>query len=713
MTIYHGLVLADDTVEYLPMFTGIIQDDPSFDSTSGFARFSLLEKSAALLEQGRASNVCVTGTAAATSPTNGNGVIETFSAVLMSIWEITNVTWNSIVREQGTDYTLDNLNDAEVAADINFETASVPGAFPITFNYKQWYRNKSVKELVDLLCEEAGIGAGDRDVDDVIFPGGSAGSKTIDTQANWEAGTVETNNDTTSLPGDIRKRWHVIDLFDDLDYTASPAWAAASFGTSSSAATGALVLTASPSEARTMALPLDRQTGTWCFRAKATTADGHIVLSRTSSAVATGHDTDATGIRLRASIGNELNFGTFKAGSASAQRSGAVTVGSYHEYRITRNAAGTVECFVDGVSLGGEIVGYDTSVFTHIVLWVNATGTMEFDDFYYSESIDGSTAVSSATMVWESAVQDLIAAPTTWGFLERTETLNGGTILYETASSTDGVSWDAYVPISGTGLILSALKRYLKIRVTMTPLSASYVSPVLSKLIARFMTDNLFILSADFTGQTCYQAIQGLAELGGMEFGPNGDGTFYFRNKTVTGGADIVLSQRNAVSKVTKYATGYKDVRPIAVVRYGKSGTDGYYNAEYSAAQSGEASPTTAQRFGDKTIELDLNRFIFANSADVANAIAQKLYELNYRPKRKLTLECRLIAHLDSSDKASISFHDSPLIEKAIYGDPFQKYPVTGANARTLARSIMMKVVGHAPDIIKAKSIVDLEEILS
>lgn len=200
--------------------------------------------------------------------------------------------------------------------------------------------------------------------------------------------------------------------------------------------------------------------------------------------------------------------------------------------------------------------------------------------------------------------------------------------------------------------------------------------------------------------------------MGGMYFGSKGDGTFYLRNRTVSGAADIVLSQKNAISAVTKYASGGKEVRPIAVVRYGESGRNGYYNAEYGAAQAGEAAPTTAQRFGNRTIELDLNRFIFANNADVALAIARKLYTLHYRPKRRITTRGRIVPHLDPLDKTSFSFHDSPLIENAIFGDPFQRFPVAGPNTRTLARAIAMVAVGHAPDLMKSESIIDWEEIL-
>ncbi len=704
VTIYYGLKLADDSMEYLAQFTGIVQDDPSFDSVSGLVTFQLLEKASAKLEAARAQNVCVTGTAHATSPTTGDSVIATFSAVLQSIWEITNVTWNAIVRTQGTDYKLDDLNDAEVAPNIVFEAASIPGAFAITFDYRQWYRDKSISELVGLLCDEAGISSGERTIEEPIFTGVDQ-SSALGSGADFVGGSG-TNYDATSLSGTLRRKWFRVDNFADGDITADPAWTTLA-GTPTVVA-NALVADAVAGGTDFVSVASAIVEGTWEWTATAAIqvgAKGHVYFAfdiAHNQICEIEYRDGGTNASL-ITPGGSVSLGLTPAGS--------------HVWRVTRSAAGVYNVYLDTVFVATltdttTIDGGNMAVKVE-GLASAGTSTLTIDDIWVSNEVDAVGAATATDLIWTSAFIDLLAAPASWLPMQISSVLNGGTMTIKTRTcTTSGGAYDAAVALDGTNTPTSALKQFLKVVVETTIATAALIGPELDGVVINWRGSSLFIHSADFTGQTCLQAVQELAKIGGMEFGPNGDGSFYFRNKPVMGAADLTISQKNAIVAVSKFSTGYKDVKPISIVRYGKSGTDGYYYAEYGAAQSGEASPTTAERFGDKTIELELNRFIFANNANVAMAIAQKNYEQNYLPKRKLTIKTRIIPHLNCSDKLAISFHDSPLVEKAIFGDPFQRYPVTGANSKTLARDIAMKVVGHAPDLMSSQSTIDLEEIL-
>lgn len=702
--IYYGYELADGTTEYLAMFTGVVEDDPGFDSTSGTVTFSLMEKSASLLESGRAQNVGLSGSGQATSPTDGNGVLLTFSAVLKSVWEITVVAWNAITRTLGSDadYTLDNLNDAELAPDIVFNAGSEPGAFPITFSYRQWYRDKSISELVGYLCDEAGIGSGDRVIEEPIFTGVDQ-SQSYGSAAEWAAGTL-TNADATTLSGYLRRKWYKIDNFPGS--TLDAAWSTNSLGYSVSG--GKLNVT----DGGSAQIAVAKATGTWEIKVawasgKMDTlisfANGYCLLWRPDP-------TDSGG-----GTAQLLKYPSL--GAMTGSTSFALTGTDEKTIRITRAATtGETKVYVNGVlkDTATDPDSFSAGYFTLYHAKRDPSFAITYDDIYYSDIVDGSGALVTTDMIWESPEINLLAAPSSWLPLAFAVVLNGGTISARTKSATtSGGAYSAYAATDDTYTPQSPLRQYLKVEITGAAGDILMLAPVFDSFTVNWRGSSLFIKSADFTGLTCLQAVQELAKMGGMEFGSEGDGSFYFRNRNVTGAAEITLSQKNALLAVTKFSTGYKDVRPIATVKYGKSGSDGYYYAEYGAAESGEASPTNEERFGPRTIDLELSRFIFSNDADVANAIAQKQYELFYRPKKKMTVRSRIIPHLSASSRVSISFHDSPLIEKTIFGDPFQVSPPMGANTKTLARSIAMKVVGHTPDIIRGESLIDLEEILS
>lgn len=619
---------------------------------------------------------------------------------MKSVWEMTNVRFNAVLQVLGddNDYTIDNLNDAEVPPTIN---ASVAPTGPILYNARQWYRDKSISELAALVCENAGITAAFRIIEEPIFSGVDQ-SSLIDTIAQWAAGS-HTNAEGTT--GTLRRKWHLIDNFtagtlDNWNVIEQ------SFLTFSG---GKLQMGGSDFIQR----PSTKVVGTWEFKfSRIALASDALIVQFMYSGLAPGGRYGISLSPAALNTGVELikDNGTLIAATVANDA-------TEHTVRVTRTEAGLFSFYIDG-ALQGSVTDTTYTDSANFKLDCAATGntlSWAIDDIYFSNEPDGSGAVSTADMVWTSPEIDLLAAPTAWLPLTLVSTLNAGTLAIETTvSATSGAGYDAAVAVDASLTPQSALKRYAKLIITGTAEAFSFLSPEVESARLRWRGSSLFIKSADFTGLNGLQAMQELAKIGGMEFGSTGSGIFYLRNRSVVGTADLTVSQKNVVIAPTKYSTGYKDVRNIGVVRYGKSGTDGYYNAEYGAADAGEASPTTAQRFGKKPIELELQRFIFSNDAQVADAIAQKLYELNYRPKRKLTLKCRIIPHLELSDKLSVSFHDSPLIEKAVFGDPFLKgFPPLGGNPKTLARNILMKVIGHAPDVMKSESLIDLEEVLS
>jgi hypothetical protein len=669
-TIYYGYILADGTTELLPIFTGLIIEDPKFDSTSGLVTIPLIAKSEAKLDAADAQKVGTALTGQATSPATGDGSNLSFSTLTKSLWNVSAVTVDGVAKTQGTQYTLGNLNDAEVEATIDFVSGSAPASGKtVLWNGNQWYRDKSISALVGYLCDQAGIGSADRTIEEPTFAGVDQ-SHTWKEQVDWLLFAL-TNASANVKPGWITFGEELLgrDLqtADDLTH-----WAEGGSGTRAV-----------------------QSSGGW---------DGGAYTRFYSSGIRSGN------LRVKLVPTGAGTTITTDLALSGAWTLASITAGADGPYNLTfAIVSGGVEYYTQ--TADRTISGNGTKVSFYYLAY-QPIGIPESPP-PLTIGLSRVRAVTASGSIVSPEI-DLLAAPTSWLPFEYTITLNGGTITIKTnVASSSGGTYDGEIALDGADTPQSSLKRYAKVSIYATPNSDSSDMPEIDLARLNWRGSSLFIKSADFTGQTCLEAIQELAALSGMEFGSNGDGTFYFRNRAVSGEADIAISQKDAIVAVTDWSAGYKEVLNVIQVTYGTSGQDGYYFAEYGATQAGEASPTTAERFGQIVYQLDLQRFIFSNDAQVAQAIARKLYELNYRPKRKLRIRTRIIPQLDLADKMSLSFHDSPLIEKAIFGDPLQRYPVTGANSKTLARDILMKVVGHAPDLVKSESVIDLEEVLS
>ena len=675
VVIYYGYEIPGSDPEVLEMFTGVIDDDPQFDSKSGAATFNVIGLAESKLKDADAQNVCATLEDQATDPTTGNSIISLFSTALKSLWNVFNVRAGAAVQDQGddADYTLTDLNDPEVASGIQFTDTSIPGAVAILFDCKQWYRLKTIKELAVLICAVANIDTADQDIEDAIFPGVDQFSL-IDTEADMAA-AVLTNFDVESQAGKARHRLY---------------FARADWGDWSGSGSGSIFRqfwTSDPTNAffpyNSLYMTSDdaSPSSSHFLRATLTPVSGTTLtqdFTSTSSSVTETMDAGAEGpytlkLELIRTSDSSVHYTHTYAKTIASNSRISLQYGRGNYY---------------GVGGGGGIT---------------VNGVILYD-------LESKSIAPTATIVFPEI--DTTVTPLSFLAMGSSITLNGGTAtIYTKVSTISGSGYDARVALDASNVPASALKRYVVIEADTTPNTAKDDGPSIDSLTLNWRGSNLFIGSADWTGKSCLEAMQDLAELGGMEYGTKGGGTFFLRNKTVSGAADMTISQKNVVLEVMSFTSGYKDVRNVGQVRYGSAGQNGYYFAEYGATEAGEAAPTSAAHFGVRPITLEISNLVFSQGAQVASAIAQKLYELNYLPKRRARVRCRIIPHLEVSDKVALSWHDSPLIEAQIFGDPMQTRPAMGAT-NTLAREILMKVVGKTDDLMKAETILDLEEIL-
>lgn len=734
--IYAGYRLDDDTEEMLVMFTGVIDDEPHFDSQSGTASFTAIALAEAKMRNANAQKVCVTITNGTTTPPQGDGSNLIFDTGLKSLWDVKNAREAGVAVVQGdaADFTPEDLNDAEVTARLEFITGQAPANLAtILYDGKQWHRDISASAAIGRLCDQAGIAAADRIIEEPIYPVVDQ-SAVIEAAADWAAGSG-TQFDAIGLAGTLRRRWWLIDSFADNEYAANPAWVISNNegspgGTGAntvSAATGKLVLTSTWNIA-----DFDVQTviagasayGSWDFKFRSQSVSNsvhrsHAVFIRRSAdgirsaGYSLSYDWDAMTIKLMRNDGS----GPAVAITSSLGTPDAVE----HTWRITRTEAGLFTVYLDG-NLTAVGSGTDATYDTNGYFSVNQTKTQggdlitTIDDVYFSRGVfDPSYAVSDADMDWVSDEIDLLAAPEQFLPLQIAEALNGGsrTIKTQTAAVSGG-PYDAEVAVDASLTPQSALKRYFKLVLEAARAAGSYTAPEFTRVVVNWRDDALFIKSLDLTGfKNCLEAAAEIAAFTGMDHGSTDDGKYYFRNPVAAGAADMTLNQKNAVVNITNLSLGYRQVKTKIQVRYGKSGDRGYYFTEYGAVEAGDASPTSEERFGERVREIVLDRFLFSNNANVAEALAAKAYAADHLPRRRGKAPCRFIPQLDNRDRVALSFHVSPLIEEQIMGDPLQTAPAIGGAPNTLLRDVSVCVKGKTDSVIQGTTNLDWEEILS
>lgn len=83
-----------------------------------------------------------------------------------------------------------------------------------------------------------------------------------------------------------------------------------------------------------------------------------------------------------------------------------------------------------------------------------------------------------ASGTWTSPILDTGVNTISLGSIMATSVLNGGTISFQTRSSSNGITWSPYASTSGSGLILSPLARYLQTQVLIN-LGSGGVTPII------------------------------------------------------------------------------------------------------------------------------------------------------------------------------------------------------------------------------------------
>lgn len=215
---------------------------------------------------------------------------------------------------------------------------------------------------------------------------------------------------------------------------------------------------------------------------------------------------------------------------------------------------------------------------------------------------------------------------------------------------------------------------------------------------------------ANFTGMTCYEAVQKLAKLADYEWGFDSTGTMFFRSKTPASLTPIVsISQADGISEVLEFRPGYGDVINTAKV------TNETYFREYNSDTLPESSPKSSETFLIQILTEDYTDFLLAYDPIIAAGRAQNIHDANYRPRRRARIKSKIIPFAELSDVLEWSFFNNPRMADNIFGDPLETWGASafGVPTNVLARELPGKSISIVMNPNDCTGEYELQEVLS
>lgn len=207
-------------------------------------------------------------------------------------------------------------------------------------------------------------------------------------------------------------------------------------------------------------------------------------------------------------------------------------------------------------------------------------------------------------------------------------------------------------------------------------------APIQRESLINFQTRSVLVSMANFGTQSVLDVIKELAKIADFEIGLDGDGAFFFRNKTILSTPVLVLDDTN-VEKVANATPGWDRV-------YNKiRGAFGSFVKEVDSTTEGESSPTSIERFGLRSLSVGGGNLVLQTDADLATVMAKRYFERYHLPKRRATLTARFMPEMELGDRVTLNI----------------------ASPRPIGQAYDARVVGIAHSLMEMRTEFDLVEV--
>lgn len=207
-------------------------------------------------------------------------------------------------------------------------------------------------------------------------------------------------------------------------------------------------------------------------------------------------------------------------------------------------------------------------------------------------------------------------------------------------------------------------------------------APIQRESLINFQTRSVLVSMANFGTQSVLDVIKELAKIADFEIGLDGDGAFFFRNKTIPSTPVLILDDTN-VEKVANATPGWDRV-------YNKiRGAFGSFVKEVDSTTEGESSPTSIDRFGLRSLSVGGGNLVLQTDADLATVMAKRYFERYHLPKRRATLTARFMPEMELGDRVTLDI----------------------SSPRPIGQVYDARVVGIAHSLMEMRTEFDLVEI--
>lgn len=654
-----GTMMADGTYEYIQFFTGTIGENYQFYVDKNTIQVTIYNDFEAWQYINAENISTLVEDEQLTSGDNENYITAHNAVGIVSQVLKGETLGTAIELLPNTDYSISDLNTAGTPATIKLETPTT-GTQKIYCTYRYWETDKTIEDIVALLCDAAGIDAGDRVIEKVVF---ANNAKTE--QAGMVSGGINFGFGLSSGDTVQTSQYAITFTAGFQDYIAE--WARIIKSN-----------TASAEAEINIAMPTY---GTW-----ATYLTG-------------GRAT----IKILNSSGNGYAVFNDGAGGTLYRVTGATLTSIYTSatqiYLIKRTAAGVFSLYsFDGTEYAVFHTVTDSTYLTDFVkitcsiiaAFGSVLGQLAYTQKLLADSFKKATLydpdplplqfLTHEGFIYPNFNSGTLTAPggfVKWGPLTGVISKQYDSSDYDIAfrDSDDGTTWGEWQSISLNQDVPSE-KEYLQISVLVkTPYPYGIIITNL-KLYA--YTADTKIPVVDFTGLDADNALTQLTAICAYETGFTSDGIFFFKSREQS--QDIVRTFENRdIYDFNAIESGIAQVFNTIDVEFGE------YKYTSDSNSMGEASPTSIERYGARRKSISSGNFLPAANVDLAYAIAPTVYNILSTKREKVRFTCRLYPELQLSQKIKINY----LRDNASPDYPaYSKY----YNLKTYAR--IYKIVG-------------------